>query len=100
MKDPNLRESGSAGNKARAEFCRWIHAEENPRYFRPFDADEQDLALGFPSGVSPPPSSYTPSPSGIEFDRCGLSGNAWSPPAAAHILGPLAEHILRKNPCR
>ena len=91
MKDPNFRESGSAGNKARAEFCRWIHGEGNSRYFRPLDADERDLAPGFPSGASPPPSSYTPSPSGIESDRCGLSGNAWSPPAAAHILGLLAE---------
>ena len=100
MKDPNLRESGSAGNKARSELCRWIHGGGNSRYFRPLDADERDLALGFPSGASSLPSSYTPSPSGIEFDRCGLTGNAWSPPAAAHILGPLADHILRKKPLK
>ena len=94
MKDPNLRESGPAGNMAWV----WIHAEGNSKYLRPLDAGERDLALGFPSGSSSPPSSYTPSPSGIEFDKCGLSGKAWSPLAAAHILGPLAEHILKKAP--
>jgi site-specific DNA-cytosine methylase len=100
MKDPNLRELGSTGNRARAELCRWIHQDGNSKYLRPLDADERDRAMGFPAGASSFPSSYTSSPSGIEFDRCCLTGNAWSPPAAAHILGPLAKHILEKAPLK
>ena len=98
MKDPNLREPGSAGNRARAELCKWIHMDGNSKYLRPLDADERDAAMGFPAGASSLPSSYTPSPSGVEFDRCCLTGNAWSPPAAAHILGPLADHVLKNTP--
>ena len=100
MKDPNLRELGSAGNRARAELCKWIHLDGNSEYLRPLDADERDMAMGFPAGASSLPPSYTPSPSGIEFDRCCLTGNAWSPPAAAYILGPLAEHVLKKIPLK
>ena len=101
MKDPNLREAGSAGNKARAELCKWIHAQGNSKskFLRLLDAYERDLAMGFPAGASSLPSSYIP-----RHHRASSSTGAASratrgpPPAAAHILGPLAKHILEKVP--
>ena len=92
------KDANSTGNAGRVELCRWIHEEGNSKFLRPLDADERDLALGFPAGASSPPPSHKPSEHGAEFDRCCLSGNAWSPPAAAHVLTPLARHILDGEP--
>jgi len=90
-----LRDPASEVNQARTLLCRWIHQEGGSRWLRPLDSEERERALGFPTGASRPPQGAAPSSLGEEFDRCGLSGNAWSPPAAAHVLAPLADHILR-----
>ena len=90
-----LRTAGSEANRARALLCHWIHKEGGSQWLRPPDSEERDMALGFPPGASRLPLGGPVSSCGEEFDRCGLSGNAWSPPAAAHVLSPLADHILK-----
>ena len=93
-----LKHLGSAPNLKRRELCDWIHRDGGSQWLRPPDSEERELALGFPRGSSRTPPGFTPSPHGHEFDSGGLTGNAWSPPAAAHVLRPLAEHILLGKP--
>ena len=93
-----LRDPRSEINKARSQLCAWIHLEGGSSWLRPLDADERDQALGYPRGASGLPSDFHTSPEGLEFDRCGLTGNAWAPPAAAHVLAPLRDHVLHGAP--
>ena len=89
-----IKKSGAPGNLARADLCKWIHAGGAHKFVRPLNADERDLSLGFPPGSSKLPEDQTIHKHGEEFERGNLTGNAWSPPAAAHVLGHLAKHIL------
>ena len=61
---------------------------------RLLNADERDFSLGFPAGSSKLPKGRRPHEHGEEFERGSLTGNVWSPPAAAHVPGHLAKHIL------
>ncbi len=90
-----LKHKDSAANSARKRLCDWIHAEGGSKVLRPPDSEERELALGFPAGASRTPQSFAGSGLGPEFDSGCLTGNAWSPPAAAHVLRPLADHVLR-----
>ena len=93
-----VKQQGSAAHSSRADLCNWIHAGGGDKYLRPLNANERDVALGFPSGASRLPTGYPTNKLGEEFERCLLSGNAWSPPAAAHVLKHLSRHILEGSP--
>ena len=56
-----------------------------------------DLALGFPAGASRLPAGHPKDKLGEEYGGCLLSGNAWAPPAAAHVLSHLSEHVLKNK---
>ena len=99
IKDPEqIRHSGSAANRSRKRVCDWIHSGGGSRVLRPPDPEERELALGFPRGASRTPSGFQSSELGADFDSGCLTGNAWSPPAAAHVLRPLADHVLQGTP--
>ena len=99
LKDSDqLKHKGSAANTARRRLCDWIHSGGGAEVLRPPDAEERELALGFPLGASRTPPDFLGHGYGSEFERGCLTGNAWSPPAAAHVLRPLADHILRGVP--
>ena len=95
--DRGFKKTGTAVHSSRSDLCRWIHAEGGDKYFRPFNADEWDLALGFPAGESRLPADYPKDKLGEEFGRCFLSGNAWALPAASHVLSHLSIHILKNQ---
>ena len=95
--DRGFKKTGTAVHSSRSDFCRWIHAEGGDKHFRPFNADERDLALGFPAGASMLPAGHPKNKLGEEFGRCLLSGNAWAPPAAAHVFSHLSMHILKNQ---
>ena len=95
--DRDLRSRGSAVHSARSELCKWIHSDGGSKYLRPLNADERDLALGFPAGTSRLPAGHPKDKLGEEYGRCLLSGNAWAPPAAAHVLSHLSEHVLKNK---
>ena len=97
-KAKSMRQTGSADHSSRSDLCNWIHSEGGDKYLRPLNADERDLALGFPSGASLLPVNYPTNKLGVEFERCLLTGNAWSPPAAAHVLQHLSRHIREGIP--
>ena len=95
--DRGFKKAGTAVHSARSDLCKWIHAEGGYKYLRPLNADERDLAMGFPAGASRLPADYPRDKLGEEFGRCLLSGNAWAPPAASHVLGHLSIHILKNQ---
>ena len=95
--DRDLKKTGTAIHSSRSDLCRWIHAEGGDKHLRPLNANERDLALGFPAGASRLPTSHPRDKLGEEFGRCLLSGNAWSHPAAAHILRHLSLHTFKNQ---
>ena len=95
--DRGFKKTGTAARSSRSDLCRWIHTEGGDKHFRPLNADERDLALGFPAGASRFPASHPRDKLGEEFGRCFLSGNAWAPPAAAHVFSHLSTHILKNQ---
>ena len=50
--DRGFKKTGTAIHSSRSDLCRRIHAEVGEKYLRPPNADERDLALGFPAGAS------------------------------------------------
>ena len=95
--DRGFKKTGTAIHSSRSDLCKWIHAEGGDKYFRPLNAAERDLALGFLAGAFRLPADYPKDKLGEEFGRCLLSGNAWAPPAAAHVLSHLSIHILKNQ---
>ena len=72
--DRDLRSRGSAVHSARSDLCKWIHADGGSKYLRPLNADERDLALGFPAGTSRLPAGHPKDKLGEEYGRCLFSG--------------------------
>ena len=90
--DDALRRPGSEAVKLRGAVADLIHCHGGDAFLRPLNGDERDLALGFPRGASAVVGQPFEAPSS-QWSRGLLTGNAWSPPAAAVFLQPLADHI-------